>query len=56
MAERDGTKSARVVTVIEVKSVRGNGTEESPCRVVRQYWDFEGNLLAECDEYKKGKE
>lgn len=45
-----GTDSARVVQVIETKSARGSGTDsENMCRIVTQYWDFEGNLLAEND-------
>lgn len=48
--------SARVISVIETKAVRGEGNEDDPCRVVTQYWDFEGNLLAENDSYVKEKE
>lgn len=44
-----GTDEARVIQVIETKSIRGNGTENDLCRMVTQYWDFEGNLLAEKD-------
>ena len=44
-----GTDSARVIKVIETKSLRGRGTHEDVCREVKQYWDFEGNLLAEYD-------
>lgn len=44
-----GTDSARVIQVIETKSLRGVGTEEDPCRLVTQYWDFDGDLLAEND-------
>ena len=54
MGRARGTDSARVVQVIETKALRGAGTEEDMCRVVTQYWDFEGNLLAESDECKKG--
>ena len=42
-------ESAREVTVIETKFLRGFGTKEDICRVVRQYWDMDGNLLAEND-------
>ena len=45
----DGTRSARVIQVIETRSVRGLGTEKDPVREVTQYWDFEGNFLAEMD-------
>lgn len=44
-----GTDSACVIQVIETVSARGRGTEEDLCRSVIQYWDFEGNLLAEKD-------
>lgn len=44
-----GTESAKVITVIETVAVRGKGTKEDPVRFITQYWDFEGNLLAERD-------
>ena len=44
-----GTDSAKVISVIETTALRGSGVPGDPCRVVRQYWDFDGNLLAECD-------
>ena len=44
-----GVDSAKIINVIETKAVKGNGTEENPVRYVYQYWDFEGNLLAERD-------
>lgn len=50
-----GTDAARVITVIETQSLRGNGTKEDNCRVVTQYWDFDGNLLAEHDPCIKEK-
>lgn len=49
MFRPDGTKSARVIYVIETKSKRGLGTEKDPVREVTQYWDFEGKFLAEMD-------
>ena len=51
-----GTDLARVIQVIETRSLRGEGTEEDKCREVKQYWDFEGNLLAENDSCIKEKE
>lgn len=45
----NGTKSAKVIKVIETKAIRGLGTEKDPAREVTQYWDFEGNFLAEMD-------
>lgn len=56
MARPRGTDGARVMQVIETRSLRGSGTEEDQCREVKQYWDFEGNLLAENDPYQKEKE
>lgn len=49
MARPRGTDSAKLITVIETKSLRGVGTQEDMCRCVTQYWDMEGNLLAEKD-------
>ncbi len=51
-----GTDKARVIQVIETVSMRGEGTKEDMCRLVKQYWDFEGNLLAENDLCTKEKE
>lgn len=51
-----GTDSAKVIQVIVTESLRGEGTREDLSRVVTQYWDFEGNLLAENDPYTKEKE
>lgn len=50
MVRADGTKSAKVIQVIETKAKRGLGTEKDPVRDVTQYWDLEGNFLAEMDE------
>ncbi len=44
-----GTDSAKVIQVIETKSLKGIGTKEDPARIVTQYWDFNGKLLAESD-------
>lgn len=41
-----GTDSAKVIIVIETKSLLGRGTSDDPTRIVTQYWDFDGNLLA----------
>lgn len=49
MATPRGTDSAKVISVIETIGLLGAGTEEDPCRYLYQYWDFEGNLLAEND-------
>ena len=49
MVRADGTKSAKVIQVIETKAKRGLGTEKDPVRDVIQYWDLDGNFLAEAD-------
>lgn len=51
-----GVNSARMRSVIETKALRGEGTEEDPCREVTQYWSVSGELLAENDPEKKEKE
>lgn len=51
-----GTDSAQVIQVIKTESMRGEGTQEDLCRMVTQYWDFDGNLLAENDPCSKEKE
>lgn len=40
------TESARVIKVIETVSFVGKGSPDDRCRLVTQFWDFEGNLLA----------
>jgi nuclear transport factor 2 (NTF2) superfamily protein len=47
--------SAKVIQVIETQSLRGRGTEEDPCRLVKQYWDFDGEKLAERDSFEEEK-
>jgi len=44
-----GTDGAKTIQVIETKSLIGYGTVEDPVRYIVQYWDFDGNLLAEYD-------
>ena len=44
--------SARVIQVIEVSTIKGAGTEESPVRESIEYWSFGGALLAEKDTWK----
>lgn len=47
MVTARGTDSAKVIRVIETKSIKGTGTEKDPVRVVTQYWSLNGKLLAE---------
>ena len=56
MVRAEGTDSARVIRVIETKSLRGEGTDKDMCRIVKQYWSLEGKLLAESDPCTKEKE
>lgn len=49
MDRPNGVKEAKVIQVIETKATRGFGTEKDPARVVTQYWDLNGNFLAEMD-------
>ena len=49
MNRPNGVKEAKVIQVIETKSVRGLGTEKDPARVVTHYWDLDGKFLAEMD-------
>lgn len=49
MVKPRGVDSAKVIQVIKTESLRGKGTQEDLSRIVTQYWDFDGNLLAEHD-------
>jgi len=49
MTRPRGTDNAEVILVIKTESIRGAGTKEDPTRNVFQYWDLNGNLLAEHD-------
>lgn len=49
MARPGGTDKAEVIKVIKTKSLLGEGTKKDPIRYIYQYWDFEGNLLANHD-------
>ena|GEM_PF-1766838 len=45
----NGPKSVKIIGVIEVKAKRGLGIAGDPVREITQYWDMEGNFLAEKD-------
>ena len=47
-----GTDSAVVIQVIRTRSLSGIGTKEDPCRILTQYWDFDGVELARHDPNK----
>ena len=38
--------SAQIVEVIEVKTVKGKGTDKDPMRIIVEYWSKDGQLLA----------
>ncbi len=42
----DGIKK---VEVNKITLLRGEGTEEDPCRLIFQYWTLEGEFLFEID-------
>lgn len=44
-----GTDKVKVMQVIETESIIGKGIPEDPVRLIYQYWDFKGNLLAQND-------
>lgn len=46
-----GTDEAKMILIIETRSLRGIGTEEDPCRCVTQYWSLDGDFLAENDPH-----
>lgn len=50
MERLDGPNSVRLISVIEVKAKRGLGIEGDPVREITQYWDKDGNFLAERDD------
>lgn len=51
----EGSAEVRVIEVIEVKVLRGRGTRDLHCdcpiRTVTQYFNREGELLAEKDDF-----
>jgi len=44
-----GTDKAKVMKVIRTESIIGKGIPGDPVRVIYQYWDLKGNLLAKND-------
>lgn len=53
MNRLNGPNSVKVINVIEVKAKRGLGIEKDPVREITQYWDMDGNFLAERDSDSK---
>lgn len=56
MVKARGTDKARLIKVIVTESLLGDGTENNPVRIIYQYWDFKGNLLAKRDTLKDNYE
>ena len=43
--------NAIVKELIETQSVYGKGKNDSPSRIIRQYWEKDGTLLATADPF-----
>lgn len=42
-------EEAKIVVLIETVSHRGNGTQENPDRLIREYWTLDGKKAGEYD-------
>lgn len=49
----DEINECKLMQVIYIEFTRGDGTEENPCRIVKQYRGIEGEFLAENDPCKQ---
>lgn len=47
--KKERIQGVQVIEVVQVKYLRGSGSEKDPVREVIQYWDVGGRLLAERD-------
>lgn len=45
-----------VMQVIKIKLLKGEGTKTDPCRPVFQYWDMDGNFIAQVDPCVKSED
>ncbi len=45
-------ESVKEIKVIKTTAIIGEGTKENPVRVITQYWDLKGNLLATVHDYE----
>ncbi len=48
---KSNVNTVELIVVIKTESICGKGTEESPVRVVIEYWSLEGELLARVDTF-----
>lgn len=51
-----GCNSAKVIQVIQITSVYGDGTKTQPSRIVTEFWSLDGKKLAESDSLVDGKQ
>jgi len=51
-----GVNEAKVIEVIEVKSIAGEGVEGNPIYEVTEYYSLDGELLARHNPLKPDKE
>lgn len=50
-------KRVEIIQVIKTNlTKRGKGTEENPIRTIEQYWDMNGRLLWEIDNWCEGEQ
>lgn len=40
----------RIVELIEIEAVKGQGTEKDPIRRVKSYWTKDGKIIAEIED------
>ena len=45
-------EKVEIVQMIKVTAARGTGIKEDPVRQIKQYWDLDGNLIAEKDNIR----
>lgn len=53
MGPHHTVKGAKVIEVIEVEALHGEGVNADPFRIVTQYWSLDGNMLAQRDEWEE---
>ncbi len=57
MERNEKVKQVKIEKVIKVELTRGAGiVEKDPVRYVNQYWDFDGNLIYDDDEFSTKEE
>lgn len=49
LAMLKSVEEAKIVVLIETVSHRGNGTQENPDRLIREYWTLDGKKAGEYD-------